>query len=313
MESIINQNLKTAKPFLKWAGGKTKLLEQFSRYFPRELNEGKIQYYYEPFLGGGAVFFYIAQNFPIKKAYLSDINEDLILTFRVVQENVYELIEDLEKLKKNYLNKDENKRKDYYYKIRTLFNDERRNINFENYSKKWIPRAAKLIFLNKTCFNGLFRLNSRGEFNVPFGRYKNPSFYDKENLINVSNILQIAEIFITDFENIKKNIKNGFFIYFDPPYRPISDTASFTSYSKNNFTDQDQIRLANLFVEFGYNGNKVMLSNSDPKNENPSDNFFEELYKNFNVFRIRANRMINCNSDKRGKINELLITNYEIQ
>ncbi len=288
-------NLSIAKPFLKWAGGKTQLLEQFVEYFPPELKNGSLKNYYEPFLGGGAVFFFIAQNYPIKKAYLSDVNEDLVLTFSVVQQNVFELIDELTLLKSEYVNKDDHEREKYFYKIRELYNFERLKIDFNKYSTEWIPRAAKLIFLNKTCFNGLFRLNRKGEFNVPFGRYKNPGILDKENLISASRVLQIAEIFLTDFENIKNKINDDFFIYFDPPYRPISLTSSFTSYSKYDFTEDDQKRLAQFYGELGVNGNKLMLSNSDPKNENPADHFFERLYEKFNIIRVQANRMINWN------------------
>lgn len=303
-------NLSIAKPFLKWAGGKSQLLEQLAKYFPPELKNGSLKNYYEPFLGGGAVFFYIAQNYPIKKAYLSDINEDLILTFSVVQQNVFELIEELSSLKKEYFKRNDRDKEKYFYEIRELYNIEKIKIDFNKYNHAWIPRAAKLIFLNKTCFNGLFRLNRKGEFNVPFGRYKNPRILDQENLISASRVLKIAEIFLTDFENIKNKIKNDFFIYFDPPYRPISLTSRFTSYSKFDFTDADQQRLALFYNELGKNGNKLMLSNSDPKNENPSDHFFEKLYDRFKIIRVQANRMINCNGDKRGKINELLILNY---
>jgi len=307
---MINNQIFTAKPFLKWAGGKTQLLEQLKRHFPEELKNAILKNYYEPFLGGGAVFFFVAQNYPIQKAYLSDINEDLVLTFKVVQQNVNELISELYKLKKDYYKRENGERENYYYEIREQFNIERETIKFGFYNGDWIPRAAKLIFLNKTCFNGLFRLNRKGEFNVPFGRYKNPCILDQENLIRASEVLQIAEIFLTDFEKIKNKINNDFFIYFDPPYRPISTTSSFTSYSKYDFTEEDQVRLANLFHDLGINGNKLMLSNSDPKNENPSDHFFERLYAKFNIIRVQANRMINCNGDKRGKINELLILNY---
>ncbi|MBU0558833.1 MAG: Dam family site-specific DNA-(adenine-N6)-methyltransferase [Bacteroidetes bacterium] len=303
-------NLSTAKPFLKWAGGKTQLLEQFTKFFPLELKNGSLQNYYEPFLGGGAVFFFIAQNYPIKKAYLSDVNEDLVLTFSVVQQNVFELIDELNSLKTEYIKRDDHEREKYFYKIRELYNSERIKIDFYKHSADWIPRAAKMIFLNKTCFNGLFRLNRKGEFNVPFGRYKNPGILDQENLVSASRVLQIAEIFLTDFENIKNKINDYFFIYFDPPYRPISLTSSFTSYSKYDFTETDQKRLAKFYGELGVNGNKLMLSNSDPKNENINDDFFDRLFSNFNILRIKANRMINCKAEKRGKITELLITNY---
>lgn len=305
-----NIDLRTAKPFLKWAGGKTQLLEQFKEYFPPELINGTLSNYYEPFLGSGAVFFFIAQNYPIKKAYLSDINEDLVLTFSVVQQNVYELIDELSSLKSEYIKKSDKDRENFFYKTRELFNSEKEKINYSNYSSDWIPRAARIIFLNKTCFNGLFRLNRKGDFNVPFGRYKNPSIFDTDNLVDANRVLQKAEIFVTDFEDIKTKLTKNFFIYLDPPYRPISQTASFTSYSKYDFNENDQIRLANFYSSLGINGNKIMLSNSDPKNENPSDNFFEKLYEKFNIIRVQANRMINCNGNKRGKINELLILNY---
>lgn len=276
-----NIDLEIAKPFLKWAGGKTQLLKQFKKYFPPELKEGALKNYYEPFLGSGAVFFFIAQNYPIKKAYLSDINEDLVLTFSVVKQNVQELIDELTLLKSEYIKINEKEREKYFYKIRQLFNEERNKINFKKYNSSWIPRAAKLIFLNKTCFNGLFRLNRKGEFNVPFGRYKNPRIFNEDNLINASRVLQIAEIFITDFENVQNKIKDDFFIYFDPPYRPISTSSSFTSYSKYDFKEDDQKRLANLYNELRVNGNKLMLNNPDPKNENKDDHFFEmEFDKN---------------------------------
>ncbi len=301
---------KYAKPFLKWAGGKTQLLDQFSKYFPEELKNGKIENYYEPFLGSGAVFFFIVQNYRIEKAFLSDINEELILTFNVVKKDVLILIEELKQLKQNYYSLKEDEREPFFYTMRNLYNKNKTKIDFSKYSSNWINRAAQMIFLNKTCYNGLFRLNKKGEFNVPFGRYKNPRILDAENLQRVSEILQIAEINLTDFEQVKKQITHNFFIYFDPPYRPISKTANFTSYSKNDFNDEDQIRLAKLYKELGINGNKLMLSNSDPKNENPTDNFFDVLYRDFRINRVLANRMINCNSEKRGQLSELLVTNY---
>lgn len=299
-----------AKPFLKWAGGKTQLLEQFVNYFPEELKNGELKNYYEPFLGGGAVFFFVAQNYKIEKAYLSDINEDLVLAFSVVQKNVDELIDELGKLKSEYIGRNESEREKYFYKIRDLYNREKLTVNFKKYSSDWIPRAAKLLFLNKTCYNGLFRLNRKGNFNVPFGRYKNPSILDRENLLSANRVLKIADIFLTDFEKVENRIGENVFVYFDPPYRPISLTSSFTSYSKYDFTEEDQKRLAEFFRKLGTNGNKLMLSNSDPQNENPSDSFFENLYDKFNIIKVQAKRMINCNGNKRGKINELLILNY---
>lgn len=313
---IMNDKLlfeaKAAKPFLKWAGGKTQLLDQFKNFFPDELRTGKIRNYYEPFLGSGAVFFFVAHNYPIKKAILSDINEELILTFNVVKKDVEFLIKELKELKTNYLKLHEAKREKYFYDLRADFNVSGKDIDFNRYSDSWINRAAQIIFMNKTCFNGLFRLNRNGEFNVPFGRYKNPSIFDKDNLIKASEVLQIADIHRTDFEEIKKYASEDFFIYFDPPYRPISKTSNFTSYNKDNFTENDQVRLAILFSELGINGNKLMLSNSDPKNKNANDDFFERHYDSskFKTHRVKALRMINSKADKRGAINELIITNY---
>lgn len=310
MRNEIEKETKVAKPFLKWAGGKTQLIDQFVKFFPEDFKSGKIKNYYEPFLGSGAVFFYVAQNYPIKKAILSDINEELILAFNVVKRDVEILVSELNELKSTYLKLNEAKREKRFYDLRTEFNRSKKQVDFKNYSSNWIKRAAQIIFLNKTCFNGLFRLNRSGEFNVPFGRYKNPQIYDKENLLKASELLKIADIHQTDFEEIKQYASENFFIYFDPPYRPISKTAYFTSYNKFSFNDDDQLRLAKLFSELGVNGNKLMLSNSDPKNENPNDDFFENAYSNYNIKRVTANRMINCNSEKRGKINELLIMNY---
>lgn len=305
---FISSNI--VRPFLKWAGGKTQLLNTLDEYFPIELKEGHIKNYYEPFLGSGAVFFFIAQNYHVKNAFLSDINEDLVITFQVVQRNVQELIELLSILKSEYIKRREKEREEYFYSIREQFNSEKQKIYYHKYDMDWIPRAAKLIFLNKTCYNGLFRLNKKGEFNVPFGKYKNPQIFDSDNLLNVSRVLQIAEIFVTDFEKIKSKLRDNFFIYLDPPYRPISKTARFTSYSKYDFTEGDQKRLAEFYREIDINNNKIMLSNSDPKNENKEDYFFEKLYHDYKIIRVKANRMINCNGKKRGKINELLILNY---
>lgn len=299
-----------AKPFLKWAGGKTQLLNQFEEYFPSELKDGKIDSYYEPFLGSGAVFFYVVQKYSIKKAILSDVNEELIVTYNVIKKDTDELITRLNKIKHEYLSLKENEREKFYYNLRKSFNQKRKSFNFNKYSKGWIIRASQIIFLNKTCFNGLFRLNKAGDFNVPFGRYKNPQIFDEGNLYRVSELLKIAEIYRLDFEEIKKKLTHNYFIYFDPPYRPISKTASFTSYSKYDFGEKEQLRLAKLFKEIGVNGNKLMLSNSDPKNENPEDDFFEKNYKGFNIYRVKALRMINSQADKRGAINELIITNY---
>ncbi len=302
---------KMAKPFLKWAGGKSQLLEQFSKFYPSKLHQNQIDYYYEPFLGGGSVFFDIVQKFDIKKAYLSDKNEDLILTYLVVQNNVYELIKTLKPLEKKYKSLNCDKRKQFYYQARKFYNLSKININYTKYSEKWIERAAFLIFLNKTCYNGLYRLNSRGEFNSPSGDYKNPNILDEENLVEVSRLLQKAEIDCISYEEIIHKIKKNSFVYFDPPYRPISLSSRFVSYTSYGFTELDQIHLAELYRRLDQKGIFLMLSNSDPKNFNPADYFFEKLYYGYNIQTLYANRMINCQGNKRGKIREIIITNYE--
>lgn len=299
-----------AKPFLKWVGGKRQLLEQFEKLYPIDLKLKKIKNYYEPFVGGGAVFFDVAQNYEIENAFLYDINDELILTYKVIQKDIHKLIEFLFRYDKQYKKLSEEDRKQYYYEIRQNYNLQRFNVDYKKYSNNWIPRAAQAIFLNKTCFNGLFRFNSKGEFNSPMGRYKNPKILDEQNLLNVSKLLEIATIKRADFSEVKNDIKEISFVYFDPPYRPISKTASFTSYSKFNFQDDEQLKLAGLFYELDQQGHKLMLSNSDPKNTNPDDDFFETIYSNFNITRVDAKRSINSNGSKRNSIKEIVVTNY---
>ncbi len=299
-----------AKPFLKWVGGKRQLLEQFEELYPIELKLKKIKNYYEPFVGGGAVFFDVAQNYEIENAFLYDINDELIISYLVIQRDVYKLIEFLYRYDKQYKKLNEEKRKEYYYELRENYNFQRFNINYGQYSENWIPRVAQTIFLNKTCFNGLFRFNSKGGFNSPMGRYKNPKILDEQNLLNVSKLLEIATIKKADFREVKNDINNNSFIYFDPPYRPISKTASFTSYSKYNFQDDEQLQLASLFYELDQQGHKLMLSNSDPKNINPEDDFFETIYSAYNITRVNAKRSINSDGSKRNSIKEIVVTNY---
>lgn len=300
-----------AKPFLKWAGGKTQLIEQIQHYFPRALKRGEITRYVEPFAGSGALFFFVAQNYPVEAFYLFDVNEELVIAYKTIQENVNELIRKLESMQEEYFALTETDQEEKFYAVRHQFNHERRNIDFDHYQTEWIERTAQTIFLNRTCFNGLFRVNARGEFNVPFGRYKNPQICNAENLRQVSRVLQRAKIERGDFINCDAVVNADTFVYFDPPYRPISPTASFTSYSKFEFGDNEQRRLAEFYKKLDARGAQLMLSNSDPKNENPDDHFFESLYEGFNIRRVQASRMINCDATKRGKINELLVMNYE--
>jgi DNA adenine methylase len=285
-----------AKPFLKWAGGKGQLLAEIDKRLPDELRNGKIDTYVEPFVGGGAVFFHVAQKYrDVKQFYLFDINPDLIACYNTVKNDVDQVIRELSFLQREYHRK-RTKRKDLFYQIRTEFNADR--------------SPAKLIFLNKTCYNGLYRVNKAGLFNVPFGDYKNPTICNEDNLRCVAIILQDAKIICANFTESNQYINSNSFLYFDPPYRPISPTASFTSYSKEDFDEKAQIRLSEFCKEINSRRAKFLLSNSDPKNEDPNDHFFEDHYKEFNIERVKAIRAINCKASGRGQINELIITNY---
>jgi len=300
-----------AKPFLKWAGGKTQLLEEFYKRLPEGLGEkGKLSRYVEPFIGGGAFFFCLSRKFSFEGCCIGDANEELILTYRVIQKSVKKVIGELGILESAYFTRDEMEREAFYYEIRDAFNNDLPGINFQKYSPVWAERAARVIFLNRTCYNGLFRVNRNGEFNVPFGGYKNPDILNKENLRDVSQVLKNTQILAGDFTTCRDYVDDHTFVYFDPPYRPISQTSSFTSYSRSGFDEKDQHRLAALFRELDAKGAKIMLSNSDPRNGNYKDTFFDDLFDGYTIGRVPARRMINCNGTRRGSIDELIITNY---
>lgn len=288
------------KPFIKWAGGKNQLLNELVKKLPFE-NYNNITKYAEPFVGGGAVLFYILNNYNIKEVYISDINSKLIVTYKMIKKNVDELIIKLEKIQEEYLRLDENSRKIYYL-------EKRKEFNLSNLND--IDIATLFIFLNKTCFNGLYRVNKKGEFNVPMGKYKKPLICDRENLKQVSNKLKNVKIICGDYKKSIKFIDSDTFVYFDPPYRPINITSSFTAYTKDSFTDNEQIELAKYIDKLTEKGAKIMLSNSDPKNVNKNDTFFDELYNKYNIFRVKAKRTINSNASSRGEIYELVIINY---
>ncbi len=302
---------KKARPFIKWAGGKSQLLGQFAQHYPSELIDGKITRYVEPFLGGGAVFLDISQNYEIREAFLSDINPELILVYEVVKRDPHHLIELLMKHSNDYYSRIDKEREKLFYEIRLRYNEQNSKTDYNVFSREWISRAAYMIFLNKTCFNGLYRLNLKGEFNVPFGKYKNPAIVNNKKLSLVSHLLQNVTLRIGTFQDCKRYINDSTLVYFDPPYRPLSTTSNFTSYSKNKFADSDQIELADFFYQIDQTFDaKLMLSNSDPKNIDISDNFFEELYAPFHIHRVHASRMINSDANGRGKISEILVTNY---
>jgi DNA adenine methylase len=298
------------RPFLKWAGGKTQLLGAFERRFPQELKDQRLSNFVEPFIGGGAVFFAINRKYGFETAHICDTNEELVLAYRVVKTRVDSLIDALRKLEVNYFETPDEERASFYYKIREDFNTRKEKTQFTRFCSSWVKRTAELIFLNHTCYNGLYRVNSRGWFNVPFGRYKKPKLIDEANLKEASASLQNTEISIGDFTSCKKYIDHKTFVYLDPPYRPLNRTSMFTGYSKEGFFDQDQVRLAEFFKTIDQKGAKVMLSNSDPKNEDPDDLFFDSLYSGYHVDRVPAKRVINSNGMKRGEISELIVTNY---
>lgn len=297
---------KLAKPFLKWAGGKTQLITEIEKLLPYEITNNKFTYI-EPFVGSGAVLFWMLNNFPnLKKAVINDINEDLINTYRTIASRPKELISILQILQNEFHGlegKDEQK-KAYYYQKRELYNTRK---------EEQSGQAALFIFLNRTCFNGLYRVNRKNENNVPMGSYKRPTICDKENILAVSNALQKVEILCGDYEKTLDELTTNSFFYFDPPYKPLSNTSSFNSYSKDEFNDEEQIRLRNFCTKLEKLGHKWMLSNSDVKGKDTNDNFFDEIYSEFSISRVKARRSINANPEKRGELNELLITNYNYE
>lgn len=294
-----------AKPFLKWAGGKSQLLGQLAAYLPHQINE-KTFTYIEPFVGSGAMFFYMLQHFGnISKAVINDINEDLILTYRIVKNDVEALIMKLDRLEKDYLAiTDPIGRSQIFYEVRERYNQ---------HIGDGIERASQLIFLNKTCFNGLYRVNRRGQFNVPFGKYANPTICNAKLLRADSQLLQSAKIEICqgDYAQTMQHADGLSFVYLDPPYRPLDATSSFTAYAKKDFNDDDQRRLAAFCHELSGRDCLWMQSNADCSAKNPEDTFFEELYRDCHISRVFAARFINANPAKRGKLTELLIKNYE--
>lgn len=300
----------SAKPFLKWVGGKTQLIDQLDSYVPSGLQDGTIDTYIEPFVGGGSFFFHIAQKYPVKRLIIADSNQDLILAYWTIKERASDLIERLQSMKAKYLSLDEAEREKHYYQIRKTFNDRKALIDMQSFSVEWIERTAQLIFLNKTCFNGLFRVNAAGLFNVAFGKYDNPKICDPDNLLAVSRILQGAQILLGDFTCVREHLDSKAFAYLDPPYRPLTATSNFTGYSSSTFTAEDQIRLASFCRESTEIGCRLMISNSDPNNIDSTDTYFQDNYPGYRIERALANRMVNCKADRRGKISELIIMNY---
>ena len=293
------------RPFVKWAGGKAGLIPQITKYYPEALKTGHIDKYVEPFVGGGAILLDVLQKYEVKEAYAYDTNQDLVNAYNVIKTDVEDLIKKLKKYEDEYLPLNMESRKDYYYDVRDEYNSA--EVKEGKLSTK---RAAQFIFLNRTCFNGLYRVNQSGDFNVPMGKYKNPTICDEENLRELSKLLQNVEIICGDYQDTIDLVDNNTFVYFDPPYRPLSVTSGFTSYTKEDFDDEDQKQLAMYYKKLDTKDAKLMLSNSNPKNVNENDTFFDDIYSGYTINELQANRMINSNSTKRGKISELLIINY---
>ena len=279
MAVVLEKLQQETYPIVKWVGGKRQLMFELLKNMPKNYNR-----YFEPFIGGGALFFELQP----ENAYISDMNEELINLYQVVRDNVDELIADLQK---------HDISKEYFMEIRNIDRTE----EYQNWSNA--QKASRFIYLNRTCFNGMYRVNSKGEFNVPFGHYKNPRILDENNLINCSNLLQRTEIKHADFSEILKKVKKGDFVYFDPPYVPLSETSSFTSYTKDGFDMDMQLSLKDVCDELDSKGVKFLLSNSDTQ-------FVNELYENYNIKKVFASRQINANADGRGKITEVLVRNY---
>ncbi|DAA81209.1 MAG TPA: modification methylase [Cyanobacteria bacterium UBA10660] len=280
MAVVLEQLKSETYPIVKWVGGKRQLMFELIKNMPKSYNR-----YFEPFIGGGALFFELQPD----RAYISDMNEELINLYSIVRDNVYELIEDLSRHEVS---------KEYFLKIRNIDRTEK----YAELSD--IERASRFIYLNRTCFNGMYRVNSKGEFNVPFGHYKNPRIIDENNLLNCSELLKKTEIKCADFSEILTKVKKGDLVYFDPPYVPLNETSSFTSYTKDGFDINMQFKLRDVCDELDNKGVKFMLSNSDTKLAN-------ELYANYEIKKVFASRQINANADGRGKITEVLVRNYD--
>ena len=294
------------KPFVKWAGGKGSLIPQLNNFYPYELKAGIIERYIEPFVGGGAVLIDILQKYDIQEVYAFDINIDLINSYNVIKNNVEKLIINLKQMETEYLQLEQEERKNYFYNIRDEYNNYELEENEQN-----VQRAAQFIYLNRTCFNGLYRVNKNGKFNVPVGSYKNPTICDEQNLRQLSQLIQNVQFQYGDYSRSMGYVTENTFVYFDPPYRPLNVTSGFTSYTKEEFNDDNQRQLATFYGELNERNAKLMLSNSNPKNINKEDTFFDNIYQGFNINKIQANRMINSNSNGRGKISEILVTNYD--
>lgn len=290
----------SARPFIKWVGGKTQLLPEIRQRYPDNITR-----YCEPFVGGGAVLFDVLQTFHPNEVLINDINPELINLYENIRDNCEPLIQLLKNFQTEYLETLDAERQNLYLGKRATYN----HFIIERNPEHNLEKAALFIYLNKTCFNGLYRVNRNGLFNVPFNRAKNPLICDAENIRECSQLLQTVQMHVGDYSYCRDFIDANTFVYLDPPYRPLTESSSFTSYNENGFTDVQQIELGNFITEMAHRGTLIVASNSDPHNANEQDEFFDNLYADFNIERVQAARMVNSNARRRGPINELLISN----
>lgn len=295
-----------AKPFVKWVGGKSQLIEQLEDLLPADFDDWHDVTYIEPFVGGGAMLFYMLQTHPnIKRVVINDINANLTTCYRTVRDEPYALIASLDRIQEEYrLLSSEEERKTFYLEKRALFNTQKLDS---------VEKTTVFFFLNRTCFNGLYRENKSGEFNVPFGRYTNPTICDPSTILADSRLLQGVEILTGDFEQTLGYASGNTLFYFDPPYRPLSNTSSFNDYVKEKFNDDAQRRLKAFCDKVERAGYHFMLSNSDCKGKDGKDQFFDDLYSEYEIERVWASRCVNANGAKRGKLTEILVHNYDTE
>ena len=295
---------ESARPFVKWAGGKGQLLDVLKSNLPEGIGT-TITKYAEPFVGGGALLFALLSEYSFEEVYINDNNKELINAYSVIRDCCGELIQRLADMQNKYYSCLDNEEKQaYYYEQRDKYNTLGLN------DSTCVEKAALFIFINRTCFNGLYRVNRKGCYNVPFGKHSNPTICDTENLLKISEALQNVIMRSCDYHDVLGFADENTFVYIDPPYRPLNATSGFTSYTEDQFNDQNQIELAEMYKELSAKGAKVMLSNSDPHNVDKNDNFFDDLYAEYTILRVEASRMINSKATARGKIKELLIRNY---
>ncbi len=303
-KSKLVKRSEVARPFVKWAGGKGQLLGVLKNNLPEGIGS-TVTKYAEPFVGGGALLFALLSEYSFEEVYICDNNKELMNAYSVIKNYCKALIQILADMQSKYnACVDVEEKQDYYYEQRDRYN----TLSLNDDTR--IEKAALFIFINRTCFNGLYRVNRKGCYNVPFGKHSNPTICDTENLLKISEALQNVTMRSCDYHDVLSFADESTFVYIDPPYRPLNATSGFTSYTQEQFNDQNQIELADMYKELSAKGAKVMLSNSDPHNVDENHNFFDDLYADFTILRVDASRMINSKASSRGKIKELLIKNY---